>query len=80
MLPIPLFCKFIMKKNRGIKPMYLSTDQIKSLTQRLKNRLGYVPKEAWVINLAIEIEISPKPFFSDGQLVQHYREIERLHS
>jgi hypothetical protein len=60
--------------------MYISNYQIKSLTQRLKNRLGYVPKEAWVINLAIEIEISPKPFFSDGQLVQHYREIEQLHS
>jgi hypothetical protein len=69
-----------MKKNRGIKPMYLSTDQIKSLTERLKNLLGYLPKEAWVINLAFEIEISPKPFFSDGQLVQHYRKIERLHS
>jgi hypothetical protein len=60
--------------------MYISNYQIKSLTERLKNLLGYVPKEAWVINLAIEIEISPKPFFSDGQLVQHYREIERLHT
>ncbi|MCA2814502.1 MAG: hypothetical protein IM477_19035 [Microcystis sp. M090S1] len=60
--------------------MYISNYQIKSLTQRLKNRLGYVPKEAWVINLAIEIEISPKQFLSDGQLVQHYREIEQLHS
>lgn len=60
--------------------MYISNYQIKSLTQRLKNPLGYVPKEAWVINLAIEIEISPKPFFSDGQLVQHYREIEQLHN
>jgi hypothetical protein len=69
-----------MKKNRGIKPMYISNYQIKSLTERLKNLLGYLPKEAWVINLAIEIEISPKPFFSDGQLVQHYREIEQLHS
>ncbi|EPF19537.1 hypothetical protein MAESPC_03818 [Microcystis aeruginosa SPC777] len=36
--------------------MYISNYQIKSLTQRLTNRLGYVPKEAWVINLAIEIE------------------------
>ncbi|MBE8994379.1 hypothetical protein [Microcystis aeruginosa] len=60
--------------------MYISNYQIKSLTERLKNLLGYVPKEAWVINLAIEIEISPKQFFSDGQLVQHYREIEQLHS
>ncbi|REJ44623.1 MAG: hypothetical protein DWQ54_03785 [Microcystis flos-aquae TF09] len=60
--------------------MYISNYQIKSLTERLKNLLGYLPKEAWVINLAIEIEISPKPFFSDGQLVQHYREIEQLHS
>ncbi|WP_043996826.1 hypothetical protein [Microcystis aeruginosa] len=60
--------------------MYISNYQIKSLTERLKNLLGYVPKEAWVINLAIEIEISPKPFFSDGQLVQRYREIEQLHS
>lgn len=60
--------------------MYISNYQIKSLTERLKNLLGYVPKEAWVINLAIEVEISPKPFFSDGQLVQHYRKIERLHS
>jgi hypothetical protein len=60
--------------------MYISNYQIKSLTERLKNLLGYLPKEAWVINLAIEIEISPKPFFSDGQLVQHYRKIERLHS
>ncbi|CCH93851.1 conserved hypothetical protein [Microcystis aeruginosa PCC 9432] len=42
--------------------------------------MGYLPKEAWVINLAIEIEISPKQFLSDGQLVQHYREIEQLHS
>ncbi|WP_125730684.1 hypothetical protein [Microcystis viridis] len=60
--------------------MYISNYQIKSLTQRLTNRLGYIPKEAWVINLAIEIEISPKQFLSDGQLVQHYREIEQLHS
>ncbi|MFM6739613.1 MAG: hypothetical protein ACKPJT_29920 [Microcystis panniformis] len=60
--------------------MYISNYQIKSITERLKNLLGYVHKEAWVINLAIEIEISPKPFFSDGQLVQHYRKIERLHS
>ncbi|TRU07763.1 MAG: hypothetical protein EWV60_14550 [Microcystis sp. Msp_OC_L_20101000_S702] len=60
--------------------MYISNYQIKSLTERLKNLLGYLPKEAWVINLAIEIEISPKPFFSDGQLVQHYRKIERLPS
>jgi hypothetical protein len=60
--------------------MYISNYQIKSITERLKNLLGYLPKEAWVINLAIEIEISPKPFFSDGQLVQHYRKIERLHS
>ncbi|WP_043997897.1 hypothetical protein [Microcystis aeruginosa] len=60
--------------------MYISNYQIKSLTERLKNLLGYLPKEAWVINLAIEIEISPKPFLSDGQLVQHYREIEQLHS
>jgi hypothetical protein len=60
--------------------MYISNYQIKSLTERLKNLLGYLPKEAWVINLAIEIEISPKQFFSDGQLVQHYRKIERLHS
>jgi hypothetical protein len=60
--------------------MYISNYQIKSLTERLKNLLGYLPKEAWVINLAFEIEISPKPFFSDGKLVQHYRKIERLHS
>ncbi|MBE5230391.1 MAG: hypothetical protein INR81_15215 [Microcystis aeruginosa PMC 728.11] len=60
--------------------MYISNYQIKSITERLKNLLGYVPKEAWVINLAFEIEISPKHFFSDGQLVQHYREIERLHN
>jgi hypothetical protein len=60
--------------------MYLSNYQVQTLIERLTKLLGYPPKEAWVINLAFEIELSLKPFFSDVELLQHYQAIEKLHS
>jgi hypothetical protein len=60
--------------------MYLSNYQVQTLIERLTKLLGYPPKEALVINLAFEIEVSLKPFFSDVELLQHYRAIEKLHS
>jgi hypothetical protein len=52
---------------------------IKTITQRLENLLGYPPKKEWVVNLAFEMQCSLS-HFSDLELLQHYRAIEKLHS